>query len=168
MRGRESQWAGRARRAAVAATAAALLLLAAGCGDDGESNEGGSDGYLETVLRSKDLADATACQAQLKALATTLATWAAEHGGKFPAALDGLVASGDLSPRQLHCPSRKGKRYVYIAGQKLGMPGDNVLVYEDTPVHDGKCHVLRLSGAVEALNPEDLRAAVERTRERLP
>ncbi len=148
---------------------AVLLALAAagavGCGDKEEGSP--QQGYIETVLSAKDRAEMVACQTQLRNLGVTLTSMAAGSGGKFPASLDALVADGTVSAKQAHCPSRKGKRYVYVAGQTTNAPGDNLLLYEDAPVHGGKCNVLYVNGRVEALTPEQLQAALERTRKAL-
>jgi len=43
------------------------------------------------------------------------------------------------------------------------MPPTNVLVYEPTPVHEGRSAVLFLGGEIAMLAPEELKPAVEAT-----
>ena len=161
-------WQGERPRGAaarpLAIALAAALLLAASCGKEEKPPTTRpvppSGGYIDSMLSGKDLAEATVCRAQLKGLAGALASYAATHEGKYPPSLAEL----NLLDRQLHCPSRKGKRYLYVAGQDRMAPAASVLVYEDAPVHEGKCNVLRADGSVAALTPEELRKALAATK----
>jgi len=47
------------------------------------------------------------------------------------------------------------------------MLSDNILVFEPKAVHDGRCSVLRLSGRIELLTPDELKKAIGATLSRL-
>ncbi len=83
--------------------------------------------------------------------------------GEYPLELKDLVADG-LNPAALHAPDRDEQAYAYIPYQYKTMPGDNILVYEETPIHLDKCNVIRLDGRVETLTVEQLKAALEKTK----
>lgn len=61
------------------------------------------------------------------------------------------------------CPEPNSPVYEYIPGQTLSSPPDDILLYEPLPVHNGRCNVLRVSGKVEMITPEELQAALEQT-----
>jgi hypothetical protein len=65
------------------------------------------------------------------------------------------------------CPEPNSPRYEYIPGQTLISPPDNILLFEPLPVHNGKCHVLRVNGTIELITPEELKAAIEQTKAHL-
>ena len=135
---------------------AAVVLAGAGCGDEEERKAS----YL---VSAKDYAEAKACLAQLKSVGSALTMFASTHDGKFPASLDELIESGQISGELIRCPHRKGGRYVYVAGQDQNMPPENVLVYEAEAVHRGDCNLLRLGGTPEAVTPEQLQADLAET-----
>ncbi len=88
-----------------------------------------------------------------------------EAFGEYPLYLKDLVDNGLLPSAALYTPEERQKQaYRYIGGQNADMPSDNVLVYEERPVHRDKCNVLRLDGRIEQLTPEELAKAVEATR----
>ena len=84
----------------------------------------------------------------------------------FPPSLEALAEWG-ADPRQFRCPASEEQQYVYIPGQNENMPGQNVLVYELKPVHEGRCNLLRVDGQMELLTPEQVQAAVTETKARL-
>jgi len=122
--------------------------------------------YVGAVVGAKHFAEDQKCQTRLHTLHRQLRMYEAANG-RFPASLAELTASGGAEPGLLECPLPDGQKYLYISGQEQRMDGSNVLVYEQEPDHGGRGHVLRLGGTVEALNSEEIEAAVARTRARL-
>ena len=81
---------------------------------------------------------------------------------KLPASYEDLVNEvGDS--RVFQCSEPNTPHYSYIPGQTLSSPPDNILLYEPAAAHQGKCMVLRVSGKVEALTPEEVEAAIAQT-----
>jgi hypothetical protein len=117
--------------------------------------------YGEVLIDTQYAATTVKCQANLRAIWQNLQTYAISNES-FPPSSQALVEwSGNTQLFQ--CPAGDGQEYVYIPGQREGMSGENVLVYERQAVHDGRCSVLRLSGQIELLTPEQVQAAVART-----
>ena len=117
--------------------------------------------YTETLIETRYTAEAVKCQSNLRAIWQNVQMYAATNG-TFPPSMEALKEWSGNS-RLFRCPVPDGAEYVYISGQNNDMPGENVLLYEPKAVHDGRCCVLRLSGQLELLTPEELQAAVART-----
>jgi hypothetical protein len=115
--------------------------------------------YGQALIHAHEVSADAACALQMTNVHTTLQTAAEGADGKFPPSMTEFY-----SPSQFHCPDPNGPAYQYIPGQNWSMPPTNVLVYEATPAHEGKCTVLRLNGRVELLTPQQVQAAVEQTR----
>jgi hypothetical protein len=136
-----------------------LLALAAwwvikGLGEAGQE-------YSGAMIKATHKATMIACQSNLQAIGQNIQVYAIS-GEDYPPSLQSLREwSG--SSQLFQCPDPNGGRYVYIPGQNGDMPGENVLAYEPNAVHNGHCNVLRLSGRVEPLTPEQLRQALSQT-----
>ncbi|MGA2265337.1 MAG: hypothetical protein ABSH10_02780 [Phycisphaerae bacterium] len=115
--------------------------------------------YGQALIHARQTSYDTGCKLQMTNINTTLRTAAESANGKFPPSMTEFY-----SINEFHCPDPNGPAYQYIPGQDESMPAGNVLVYEATAAHEGKCTVLRLSGRVEFLTPEQVQAAVEQTR----
>jgi len=141
-----------------------FLALAAwwvikGLGEAGEQ-------YTDAMIDAKDSAMTLQCQTNLRTIYQNLQMYAISKES-FPRSSQALLEwSG--SSKMFQCPDPDGGEYVYIPGQSADMSGENVLVFEPNAVHDGQCNVLRLSGTVELLTPEQLREALAQTRARVP
>jgi len=146
----------------------AMAMVAGGCGDadetDAKDNKNKPTGYIGTLLRSKDRAQAVASQVQMKSLYAALTDYAMRHSGALPAALKVLADEGVVSAKSIERPG--GGAYGYVAGQRQHMPGLNVLLYDPLPGPDG-LNVLRLDGRVETLTQADLEAALAATAKRI-
>ena len=117
--------------------------------------------YSEVLIDTQSRAVTVRCQTNLRAIWQNLQTYAISNES-FPPSSQALVEwSGNTQLFQ--CPAADGQEYVYIPGQREGMSGENVLVYERQAVHDGRCSVLRLNGQIELLTPEQVEVAVART-----
>ncbi len=117
--------------------------------------------YSEVLIDTQYAAATVKCQTNLRAIWQNLQTYAISNES-FPPSSQAL-AEWSGNSRLFRCPADDGQEYVYIPGQREGMSGENVLVYERQPVHDGRCSVLRLSGRIELLTPEQVQAAVAQT-----
>lgn len=140
-----------------------LFTLAAwwvikGLGEAGEQ-------YTGAMIDAKDSAMTLQCQTNLRTIYQNLQMYAISKES-FPPSLQALVEWSGGS-QVFRCPARDGADYIYIPGQSGDMSGENVLVFEPNAVHDGHCNVLRLSGTVELLTPEQLREALAQTRARV-
>ncbi len=122
--------------------------------------------YTDAMITTQHKALVINCHANLRSIWQCIQSYAITNE-QFPSSQDELVQWCGGS-KIFRCPaSDPPVEYVYIPGQNLDMPPDNILVYEPEPVHDGKCSVLRLSGQIDLLTPEEVRVAVIRTIERL-
>jgi hypothetical protein len=112
-----------------------------------------SEEYNKAMVQASKDATALKCQMNMRSIWQCLQAYTAENDS-LPATRDDLVrACGDS--RILRCDEPNGVPYVYIAGQRLGMPESNVLVYEPVAVHQGRSVVLLLGGRVGLLDPEN-------------
>ncbi len=117
--------------------------------------------YTGAVVQTKLNAESVECQNTLRVIGQNIQMYSLTNEG-FPDSLDTLADwAGDS--RMLHCPAGDKQPYVYIPGQRPDMRGENILVYEKQPIHDGKCGVLLLSGRVTLLTPQQLQIAVTQT-----
>jgi hypothetical protein len=114
--------------------------------------------YGHALIGARERAGDVGCALQLTNIYRSLETAALAADGKYP---DSITELYSLSA--FHCPARDGPAYQYIPGQDRSMPPDNVLVYETAAAHEGRCSVLRLSGAVELLTPQEVQTAVAET-----
>jgi len=126
--------------------------------------EAGSQ-YTGAMVNAKRKAVALQCQMNLTTIWQNLRMYAIEKES-FPPSLKTLVDWG-VDSQLLHCPAPDGQRYAYIPGQYKDTSGKNVLVYEPNAAHDGRCNLLRVDGQIELLTPEQVQAAVTKTRVRL-
>jgi hypothetical protein len=122
--------------------------------------------YTDAMITTQNKALVINCHTNLRSIWQSIQTYAITNE-QFPSSQQDLIRwIGDS--RVFRCPaSDPPVEYVYIPGQNLDMPPDNVLVYEPEPVHDGRCSVLRQGGQIELLTPEQLQAALTRTRQSL-
>ncbi len=120
------------------------------------------NGYTGAVIGSKFHAQNKACQFRLSQLGKALVASSIVEG-KFPASLQDLVAEGGVDESMIICPM-DDVEYAYVGGQSLDADRENILVYEDGAAHEGKCHVLYISGVVDSLTPEELADALSRTK----
>ena len=121
--------------------------------------------YTEVMVDTRRKAIAIQCQTNLRTLWQNLRMYSIEKES-FPPSLETLAEWG-ADPRQFRCPASEEQQYIYIPGQSENMPGQNVLVYELKPVHDGRCNLLRVDGQMELLTPEQVQAAVAETQAQL-
>ena len=121
--------------------------------------------YSGAMIDTKRKAIALQCQMNMRTIWQNLRMYAIEKEG-FPPSLKTLADWG-ADPQSLRCPAPDGQEYFYIPGQNENMPGQNVLVYELKPVHEGRCNLLRLDGQMELLTPEQVQAAVTETQAQL-
>ena len=119
--------------------------------------------YGRGMVSSRDRAVSIACQANLRTIWQFLQLEVASKG-RFPASLDALGEIGGGS-EVLHCPTSASLRYVYVRGQSPDGPGSNIIVFEPEGVHDGRCCVLRVSGQIEMLTPEEVQAVLAEMRD---
>lgn len=124
-----------------------------------------SSQYTAAMVNTKRKAVALQCQMNLNTIWQNLRIYAIEKES-FPPSLKTLVDWGADS-KLLCCSAPDGEQYLYIPGQNENMPGQNVLVYELKPAHDGRCNLLRVNGQMELLTPEQVQDEVTKTYTRL-
>jgi hypothetical protein len=121
--------------------------------------------YLTGVKKTEIKATTAACQLHLNQVRTTIQMYAMNND-KMPESFDALVEeTGDS--KIFRCPEPNSPKYSYIPGQSLDSPPENILVYDSQPVHNGMSNVLRVNGSIESLTPEQLKAAIEKTKTHL-
>ncbi len=119
---------------------------------------------LPSLARARELSKRLVCAANLKGLGVSMMLYAqSEPGGQFPTPQD-LVASGDVTPKQLVCPSSRDRvgdcsyRFVPIDPAKRSDrdPALTVWGYESKDNHKGAggC-VLFLDGSVRFVKSEE-------------
>ncbi len=109
---------------------------------------------LPSGCKSRETANRIKCAANLRQIGNALMLFAKEHDGKFPDQLSELIATEDLTPSGLVCPSgtadastassptqlaadlldKRYSSYIYIR-QNLGNP-DKAIVVESVKDHD--------------------------------
>ena len=119
------------------------------------------EGYLQTVIYSRTFAETRKCQTRLRTLSQELRIYASMNE-KFPDSLAEL-----RRPDLTKSPMRDAGSYKYVGGQTPRMDGNNVLVYLEEINHRGKYHVLRLGGTVEEVDPKNLPAELQATRDNM-
>jgi len=125
-----------------------------------------SQQYTGAMIKTQDKALVVNCHANLRSIWQSIQTYAVTNE-QFPSSQQEIIRwIGDS--RLFRCPaSDPPVEYVYVPGLRLDMSPDNILVYEPEPVHDGRCSVLFLNGQIALLTPEELQAALTRTRQNL-
>lgn len=117
--------------------------------------------YTNGMIKTQNKAITVKCQLNLRTIAQNIHMYAMSND-RFPPSLDALIEfSGNTQLFQ--CPDPEGGKYIYIPGQNNSMPLTNIILYENTSVHDGRCNVLRLGRQIESLNPKQLQKAVTQT-----
>lgn len=117
--------------------------------------------YTDALVKTSHKASALKCQTNMRTIWQNLQMYAISNES-FPASQQELMNwSGNT--RLFHCDEPNAPNYVYIPGQTGDMPAANVLLFEPSPVHDGRCNVLHLGGQIELLTPEELKRAIEAT-----
>jgi hypothetical protein len=134
--------------------AAGILWIMKTAGEAGEQ-------YATAMVDTQNRATSLSCQMNLRAIGQNLQMYAVGNEG-FPDSLEALVSwTGDS--RVMRCPDPNGGEYIYIPGVRADDAAPRVLVYEPTPVHDGKHNVLFANGQIGSLTPDQLKMAVEAT-----
>ena len=121
--------------------------------------------YSQTMVNVQNKATITACSMNLNTIRKSLQMYAITNDG-LPESFDELAREVGNS-RVFQCPEPNSPKYSYVPGQTLNSPGENILLYEPKPVHNGMCNILRVNGTIELLTPEELQAALEQTKAHL-
>lgn len=140
----------------LAATGLLAVVWAVGCDSEDADNDAKKDSkdYLSLVASAPKKALAVKCMSNLQNLHSALMAYSATHNGKVPATLDELAQAGGLVDAALVCPVRGGQRYVYVPPTSARAPSTTIIARDATAAHDGMVNVLRLSGSVTSLSPE--------------
>ncbi|MCB9866862.1 MAG: hypothetical protein H6816_09555 [Phycisphaerales bacterium] len=116
--------------------------------------------FLPGLSRTRELSKRFVCQSNMQAVGTACRIYANDHDGDLPPGVQVLIDSGDVMPKQLHCPSAATNAatptvaYIYIAGQGGIDDPRNVLLYEPPENHDSEgANVLFADGHVQFIRP---------------
>lgn len=139
----------------------AAAIAGGGCKDEKESR-----GYLGALADALTQAEVTAAKINMRTLAGALGVYESDNGA-FPISLDDLVKAQGLSDKVIRSIGKTPRPFSYIPGQTMKSRRENVLVYDENPIYDRQCLVLRVGGEVELLSPADLREALAQTKARL-
>ena len=151
--------------AVIVAAVIVIAVLASGCSKKDRNDPSKNPGQYITVLtQAKTKSEASVDFFGLRAIGQMLHTYANMYDEKFPPTLQVLVDKGLLAGEHI---SGKEQELRYIPGQTLMSPLSNVIVYTDQPDARGECYILRVSGQMEKMRPEQAQAAVEATRKLL-
>jgi hypothetical protein len=121
--------------------------------------------YAQGMVNTTNKASSIACTSNMSQIFQVLQMYSMTED-KLPESYEDLVSEVGMT-QIFHCSEPNAPNYTYIPGQTLSSPADNILLYESVPVHSGKCNVLRVSGRIEMLSPEELQAAIEQTKAHL-
>ena len=121
--------------------------------------------YAQGMVNTANKASAIVCSSNLGQIYQFL-QMSSMTDDKLPESYDELVNQVGMT-QIFHCSEPNAPNYTYIPGQTLSSPPENILLYESIPVHSGRCNVLRVSGKIEMLSPEELQAAFEQTKSHL-
>jgi len=124
----------------------------------GDMGEQYTDAMVDTQIKAVDVK----CRMNIRAIHQCLQVYALTNG-EFPES-QGALERECGSTQLFQCPDPNGQKYIYIPGQRSDMPGENILLFEPNAVHNGRSNVLLLSGQIAALTPEELQAALVRTK----
>ncbi len=114
---------------------------------------------LPSLSQARELAKRSVCGANLRAVETSLRSYADEQGQE-PPNLSVLVDSGWINPRMLNCPSAdpatsQTPPYIWIRGADCAA-AENVVLYEPLQNHRGEGgNVLFCDGHVEFVPEAD-------------
>lgn len=118
--------------------------------------------YGQALTDTTDKASAMKCRMNMRSIYQSLQVYALENE-TFPSSQQELVDyCGDS--RLFRCSEPNAPIYVYVPGQRSDLPGTNVLLYEPTSVHEGRCCVLFVNGQTVLLTPAELEQALEATK----
>jgi hypothetical protein len=121
--------------------------------------------YGQAVVNTQNKATTFVCQHNMRQIWAVIQMDSMSND-KLPDSFDELVNDvGDS--RVFKCPEPNSPTYVYIPGQTLDSPPENILLYEPQPVHGGMCNVLKVSGQIESIGQQELQAAIEQTKAHL-
>ncbi len=128
------------------------------------TGEAGSE-YVQGMVNTQNKASVLKCQMNLQTIYKSIQLFAITSD-KLPETFQELVDEvGDS--RVFQCSEPNSPKFVYIPGQTLDSPPENILVYEPQPVHNGMSNVLRVNGSVDMFSPGQLQAAIDQTRAHL-
>lgn len=112
-------------------------------------------GYLQTVVRSKDLAKLSKSVQNLRNVGHEIKKYQLERG-RFPESLDELVEAGALPEKLLASPGSEDRRLVYLKPD-LALPrGETILVFDPVAYMSDRIPVVRVNGQAQHINREDL------------
>ena len=133
----------------------------------------GTAGVL-SYLQSGTPGDRNRCAENLRVIGQACITYASANRGDFPRSLKELMyaSGGALRVDQMTCPNAgkkgRGGDYVYVPGYRQTDDPNSILVYEPLGNHKKKPggHVLLLGGAVNWLDENEHKAAIDRIKAR--
>jgi phage FluMu protein Com len=129
-----------------------------------QAGQAGGD-YAQTLVDARTYAQEVTCKENLANLQKTLAIFR-QAEQRSPTTLHELIERNYAGPENLRCPKTKTD-FIYIPGQTEKDDPQNVVVYEPDAPHAGKAFLLRLSGQIDCLTADQLKAEVEATQKRL-
>jgi len=118
--------------------------------------------YTGAMIDAKHSAESVACHANLRTIWQNLQMYAITNE-EYPPSSQALIEWCGNS-KLFQCPDPDGAKYIYIPGQTPDMSPENILIFEPNAVHNDHASVLRLSGKIELIPPDQLRRDVERTK----
>lgn len=127
---------------------------------------------LPSLGRSRELSMRTVSAANMKAIGTALFTYANENDDKLPPDLQTLVKLNLIAPPALIAPNDHRadiqSSYLYIEGQNIQMPQQNIVAYEHPFVNDFEgVNVMFLDSHVEYLPMDAFKRRLRETLDRL-
>jgi len=127
-------------------------------------------GMVQKIQPQSEQAKEISSDANLRQIGISLALYASENEGKFPA--DWQQLNAFLLNQKLPESPRKpkdfdGPSYIYIAGQTTKMEPGNIIAYENPVFCIDRINVLFLDYHVEAMNPDEFLRKLEATYKRL-
>jgi hypothetical protein len=122
---------------------------------------------MPALAKTRDVAYRMVSGTNLVSIGKAMIVYANDYNDVYPATLQELVDKADLSPKTFESKRKPagftGPTYIYITGQKVNMPPDNVLVYENPGYAKDGVNVLFNDAHVEFMKFDEFKKALEKT-----
>lgn len=138
----------------------ALVLFGLGYGIHWIIKAGGkaTKDYGTAMVNTRDKSMTLSCQSNMRSIWQSLQV-AAASDWEYPKTMADLQSqTGDS--RVFHCPDPNGSDYVYLPPKRIDSDTPTIILYEFSPVHNGKCNVLLSTGEITQITLDDLKKYV--------
>jgi len=125
---------------------------------------------LPSLSRARELSKRTVCSANMRGIGQAFYIYAQSNNGAFPDSATNWMAqvSGDVTPRQLICPSDarvSGTSYCYVPGYHQNGDPRQIILFEDPKIHNNEGgNILYLDSHVQFVKQPGFQQAINSIR----